>query len=104
MYSGPRLPSDQVAILERESKWNQIVTAFDGQKPFSGNVFGLGREIEILPGKHDLVVRYDNPWTHSVSDQTVTFTVKPAARYILRSNISGDWNDRKWSPGVEEKQ
>ncbi len=97
IYSGPQLPPDQVAFLER-GDLSQSLSSIDGRE--SGNFFLMNRALEILPGEHTIVVGYNSGSKHSTQRTTLTFTAKPGTRYILKSNAVG----MRWEPTIVEKE
>ncbi len=104
IYSGPPLPPDQVAYLER-GDLSQSLHSIDGRE--GGNFFQNNRRIEILPGEHTVVVgygRFTRPlgaqYIESTQPVALTFIAKPGARYILKSNVDG----MRWFPAIVEKE
>jgi hypothetical protein len=105
MYSGPALPSNQVAFLERGSD-ELILRSFDGRQNFFLNI----KEFEILPGKHTVEIGYSDGHSHSRNFTTLTFTAKQGTRYVIKSNVNFGYVHPQrgyvrphWNPSIVEK-
>jgi hypothetical protein len=97
-YSGPRKPSEQVAII---STYNTKIIEIDGKRWSTTT-----GDFELLPGPHSLLVHLNSivaagPYTtrhiYSKYPQRVCFSAKPGHSYLLSPN---DYGNGQWAPQV----
>jgi len=85
-YGGPRRDSDDVAHISGDLRVTAgapvsvILRQVDGQR------LGLGQNaVDVLPGKHELLVDCQIAETQSVSRHSIQVEVWPGRRYRLRA-------------------
>jgi hypothetical protein len=93
LYPGPRLPRDQVAVLEIG---NVILYSVDG-KP----VDTTGK-VEILPGVHDLRGNHNAP-DYGETLMTYTFTAEAGHRYVFDADYHFG-RHFSWRPWVKDTE
>jgi hypothetical protein len=91
MYPGPRLPKDQVAVIEIG---NVLLYSIDGNP-----VDTLGK-VEILPGVHDLRASH-NAAGYGEDLITYTFTAEAGHRYIFDADYKFG-RQFAWRPWVKD--
>jgi hypothetical protein len=97
LYSGPRRPREQVAMI---SASDTLITAVDGV-PISQS---LGK-LELLPGPHSISMRVSAARTgfmhtthiYSNGSLTVCFVAKPGREYLTRPSTD---DDQTWVPMI----
>jgi hypothetical protein len=85
MYEGPSRPSEEVAVITGMNPYDPLIPAgFVGQvlKVDNQQVPGLGTNIGILPGKHELELRCGRPGTQP-STQTVSLDANAGVKYSI---------------------
>ena len=87
-YQGTPTNTNEVVLLkvQRNISFNAIVETIDGISLKNGKwwVDNNTREIELLPGKHDLEVAYaDSNNSHSISNAPISFVAEPGRAYEL---------------------
>lgn len=106
-YRGEPLAADKVAVLVVPAKFN--VLYIDDTK-FQPPVLTNGAQLELLPGKHRLLVEYDEFWDLSndeherVTSQPVlvSFQLAPGGRYRLQARQLTDVNQARAFAGKPE--
>lgn len=89
-YQGEAMPADKLAGFFVPAKFNIL---YIDDQPFETSILGHGITLELLPGKHQLVVEYDELWDITSDDHDritsqpvlLSFTVKPGRQYGLQS-------------------
>jgi len=94
MYSGPKLPPDQVAFLCPIDR-GIVLTKLD-EKEVDFCIWTA--PLEILPGQHTITFFYMNYNVSSTRMVTLTFTAKAGVRYGIKSNAVG----AHWDPSIIE--
>ncbi len=97
-YSGDPRPADKVAMLTVPAEFNLLY--IDGEKYSS---LSDGARLELLPGKHQLVIEYDVFWdiTSDVYDRVVSqpvmlsFESLPGRRYNLTFKLLKELKNAK---------
>lgn len=109
-YSGPRLPRDQVALLGSENCGDASpvrLIEVDGELGAHGPAYGYSDEwdggfcLELLPGPHDLTVRYvgtDYNGGTYFSKARVKFALNARAGHVYE--LKALVGDLKWRPIV----
>jgi uncharacterized protein YccT (UPF0319 family) len=65
---------------------------------YEGSILSTGLILELLPGRHELLVEYDELWDVTVDEHVrvtsspllLEFTVRPASRYAIKSVVLKD--------------
>ena len=93
LYSGPRLPEDQVAVISMPIAGAQV-TKVDGQ-PLKLNSY----KFEILPGAHSITIYYSISHVgHALfeGEDTLTFHAEAGHEYRVDASIVGDGKMAGW--------
>lgn len=99
-YSGKALPQTEVAHLLVPDKFNLL---YIDDQHYEAPVLTHGARLELIPGKHRLVVEYDEMWDISIDDHErvkslavlLEFIIRPGRRYKLQSRQLKDIGDAR---------
>ena len=104
-YDEPELAADKVALLK--PYLGTIIESIDGNtkyaiRPMRPGLPNLDIDISLLPGEHQIVLRYElhgvNQYQWAKHDQSVRFNAIAGRRYLLNVTTAGD----TWRPYVED--
>jgi len=83
-YEGPKLPPDQVAHIAGDLRVTAGAPLSLILRQVDGNTLSVGQNsVEVLPGKHELLVDCQIAETKSVSRHAITVEVYAGERYRL---------------------
>jgi len=94
MYSGPRLPRSQVALLRWDSVINVIVV--------DGRLVPRCNRIELFPGDHHVQVGYSSSGFRSRQDRLAHFTAEAGHRYRISHSIDSSSEFMHWNAWIED--
>jgi len=94
MYSGPRLPKSQVALLEWDSVINVIL--------IDGKLVPRCSSIELFPGDHNVQIGYSGSGFRSRQDRLINFAAEGGHRYRIRQSIVSNSGLTYWNAWVED--
>ena len=94
MYSGPRLPKSQVALLRWDSAINVIFV--------DGRLVPRCNRIEMFPGEHNVQVGYSSSGVRSRHDRLINFTAEAGHRYRISHSINSSSEFMHWNAWVED--
>jgi hypothetical protein len=94
MYSGPRLPKSQVALLRWDSDINVILV--------DGRFVPRCSQIELFPGDHNVQVGYSSSELRSRKDRLINFTAEAGHRYRVRHSIDSSSEFMHWNAWIED--
>jgi hypothetical protein len=94
MYSGPRLPKSQVALLRWDSVINVILV--------DGRLVPRCSRIELFPGDHSVQVGYSSSGFRSRHDRLINFTAEAGHRYRIDHSIDSSSALMHWNVWIED--
>ncbi len=101
LYHGDPQPSEE-AIIKCESGYFALIASesfhiisADGQS-LGSRLMDCPREVHVLPGQHEIVVRISNITGYSSREYTIpySFEAKPGETYIFRKKYKYGWYDK----------
>jgi hypothetical protein len=105
-YDAPPKPKNEIAMLvgiykltsfKNEDIIVQIVS-IDQKTGFRGSRWDGEYKIELLPGVHEVGVRYRGYGYTSTTPITLTYHFEPGQTYVVKPNLSQ--RGRHWSPSI----
>jgi hypothetical protein len=94
MYSGPRLPKSQVALL----RWDPVINVIF----VDGRLVPRCNRIEMFPGDHNVQVGYSSSGVRSRHDRLINFTAEAGHRYRISHSINSSSEFMHWNAWVED--
>jgi hypothetical protein len=94
MYSGPRLPKSQVALLRWDSVTNVILV--------DGKLIPRCSRIELVPGDHNVQVGYSSSGFRSRYDRVINFTAEAGHRYRISHSIDSSSESMRWNVWIKD--
>jgi hypothetical protein len=94
MYSGPRLPRSQVALLRWDSAINVILV--------DGRLVPRCNRIELFPGDHNVQVGFSSSGFRSRQDRLISFTAEGGHRYRIGHSTQSSSEFMHWDVWIED--
>jgi hypothetical protein len=94
MYSGPRLPKSQVALLRWDSVINVILA--------DGRLIPRCSRMELFPGDHSVQVGYSSSGFRSRHDRLINFTAEAGHTYRISHSIDSSSELMHWNVWIED--
>jgi hypothetical protein len=91
LYEGQKLDRSKVAVIKGTPEWNFITSANVVIKEVDGVEIGAGSyKVEVLPGKHVLLVKCEMLNVASFNRHTLEVDVEAGKTYFLALKVSPD--------------
>ncbi len=105
-YDGLPKEQNEIAMLVGIHKYTSFknedvivqIVSVDKKQGFRGSRWDGEYEIELLPGLHEIEVRFRGHSILSTETLTLSFNAEPGRTYTVKPNLSKDF--KNWSPSI----
>lgn len=106
VYEAEPKAGKDVALLVGIQKWASFknedaivrIVSIDNKTGFSGSWWDGEYEIELLPGVHEIQVRYNAYGFRSTTPMALSFNFEPGQIYMVKPNLSQTY--KHWAPSI----
>jgi hypothetical protein len=105
-YDGPQKDKKDIALLVGIQKYMSFksedvivqIVSVDNKTGFRGSRWDGEYQIELLPGVHEIIVRYRGYGKYSAGANRLTFDAKPGQVYMVKPNLAQ--TSKYWAPSI----
>ena len=105
-YNGPPKDKKDIALLVGIQKYASFknedvivqIVSVDSKTGFRGSRWDGEYQIELLPGVHEIQVRYRGYGIYSTGASALTYDFKPGQIYTVKPNLAQ--TSKYWSPSI----
>jgi hypothetical protein len=105
-YDGPPKGNKDVALLVGIQKYASFkdedvivqIVSVDRKTGFRGSRWDGEYQIELLPGVHEIEVRYRGYGVYSIGSKTLTLDAEPGQVYAVKPNLAQ--TSKYWAPSI----